>query len=132
MTDEHKEDQPQEEMLLEIEGIEEWMNQFVIDPFFDGNTDGIRLDLFETESSYIIEAIVTGYSKEDIIIKVVLDGIHIHLNHSGKETSRFVKLPFSLCKKRIHALFEHEILEITIYKNKKRKTKKRYRTIAIK
>jgi HSP20 family protein len=112
-----------DELLLEVDGVENWMTQFVIDPFFDGNTDGIRMDLFETESSYIIEAVVLGYCKEDMKIEVAKDGIHIRVNKKGKKTSRFVTLPLSLCKKRINASFENNILEITIQKQGKNKKK---------
>jgi HSP20 family molecular chaperone IbpA len=125
--DEEKKD----EKLLEIDGVEEWMTQFVIDPFLDGNTDGIKMDLFETESSYIIEAIVPGYKKDNLVIKVVKDGIHISLTKDSIETRRFVNLPFSLCERRITATLVHDILEIMIHKKKKRKMKMPYRSIKI-
>jgi HSP20 family protein len=120
-----------DELLLEIDGVEDWMTQFVIDPFFDGNADGIRMDLFETESSYIIEAVVLGYCKEDMKIEVAKDGIHILFNKNGKKANRFVTLPYALCKKRINASFENNILEIIIQKKGKRK-KKPFRFIKIK
>jgi HSP20 family protein len=124
-------EEKKEERLFDIDGVEDWMTQFVIDPFFDGNTDGIKMDLFETESSYIIEAIVPGYRKDDIVIKVVKDGIYVRLLKDENEIRRFVNLPFSLCERKITATLVHEILEIMIYKKKKRKTKKPYRKIKI-
>jgi HSP20 family molecular chaperone IbpA len=125
-------EEKKEEKLLELDGVEEWMTQFVIDPFFDGNTDGIKMDLFETESSYIIEAIVPGYKRDDVIIEVVTDGIHIRLTRESIETRRFINLPFSLCKRRITATHVHDILEIVIHKKQKRNTMKPYRKINIK
>lgn len=127
MDEEKKEDK-----LLDVDGIEEWMTQFVIDPFLDGNADGIRMELFETDSSYIIEAIVPGFHKHEIMIKVVKDGIHIYFVKKGTETRRFVNLPLSLCKKRITASLEHNILEIMIHKNKKRISTSMSRHIKIK
>lgn len=117
------------EMLSEIDGLEEWMNQFVIDPFFDGNIDGFRMDLFETESSYIIEAMIPKFNREDLKIQVKKDGIHLYLYKKGKEYHRFIELPFSLCKKLITATFKHHVLEIKI--NKKGKRRKTVRTIKI-
>jgi HSP20 family protein len=120
-----------DDLLLEIDGVEDWMTQFVIDPFLDGNNDGLRMDLFETESSYIIEAIVTNFEKEDISIKVVKDGLRLKLKKDKKVITRFISLPFSLCKRRIQASVNNEVLEIVIQKKGKRR-KKTIRTIKVK
>ncbi|KAA0547812.1 hypothetical protein FZW96_08680 [Bacillus sp. BGMRC 2118] len=109
-----------EEKLLDVDGIEDWMTQFIIDPFHDGNADGIRMELFETDSAFIIEVIVPGYHRHDIVIKVVQDGIHMSFLNGNTEIRRFVNLPFSLCNKRITASIEHNILEIMIHKKKNR------------
>ncbi|WP_456275376.1 Hsp20 family protein [Bacillus sp. AK128] len=119
-----------DELLLEVDGVEEWMAQFVIDPFSDGNNDGIRMDLFETESTYIIEAIIKEFNKEEISLRVVKDGLHLILKKNSKKISRFVTLPFSLCKRKIQASLNNECLEITIQKKGKRR-KKPLRTIKI-
>jgi HSP20 family protein len=118
-------------LLFDVDGVEDWMGQFFIDPFSDGNSDGIRMDLFETESSYIIEAIVSDFKKEDIKIKVVKEGLHIKLKNRSKSASRFIILPFSLCKKKIQASINNDCLEISIQKKGKRR-KKPFRTIKIK
>ncbi|WP_246939589.1 Hsp20/alpha crystallin family protein [Bacillus pinisoli] len=123
-------DETKDDILLEVDGVEEWMAQFVMDPFFDGNIDGFRMDLFETDSSYIIEAIVPQYSKDNITIKVVKGGLHVIFKKLNKNTTRFITLPFSLCRKKIQATINHDRLEICIPKKGKRK-RKPYRTIKI-
>lgn len=120
-----------EDLLLEIDGVEDWMAQFVIDPFLDGNKDGLRMDLFETESSYIIEAIVTNFERDDINLKVVKDGLRLKLKKDKDVITRFISLPYSLCKRRIKASVNNEVLEIIILKKGKRR-KKAFRTIKVK
>ncbi len=105
--------------FLDVDEIDDWINQFVIDPYFDQNIDGIRMDLFETESSYIIEVFFPGFNEKEIAINVVSSGIKVSLNQKGKKTEKFIKLPFSNFEKRVSVTLEHFVLEININKNKK-------------
>lgn len=108
-------EEKKDDFLLEIEGLEEWMEQFIMDPFYD--VDGIRFDLFETELTYIVEATLPGYKKEDIGIEVEKNGLHFKFKKQNDIfLTRFVSLPVSLCKKIIHASFNGNILELTIQK----------------
>ncbi|MFD1735938.1 Hsp20/alpha crystallin family protein [Bacillus salitolerans] len=109
-------DEKNEGYSLDLEGIEDWMKQFITDPFFDGSEDGIRLDLFETEHSYIVEATTPGYKKEDLLIEVEKNGLRIQCRNKKINTSRFVTLPVTICRKIIKATYSKDILEITIQK----------------
>ncbi|WP_159439911.1 Hsp20/alpha crystallin family protein [Bacillus sinesaloumensis] len=110
-------------------GLEDWMKQFLDDPYLLDDYQ-FRIDLFETQNEYIIEAELSGYQPEQIQLNVENDTFRIKLTDCVKPpndtvlTERVVTLPFELEKKKIEALFRNEILEIYIKKNGKRKKKK--------
>ncbi|RFB18959.1 Hsp20/alpha crystallin family protein [Bacillus sp. HNG] len=114
---------------LSINGLEDWMKQFLEDPYLLDDYQ-FRIDLFETQNEYIIEAELSGYQPEQIQLHVKNDSILIKVTDCEKPpndtllTERIVTLPFELEKKKIEALFRNEILEIYIKKNSKRKKKK--------
>lgn len=114
---------------LSLNGVEDWMKQFLEDPYLLDDYQ-FRIDLFETQNEYIIEAELSGYQPEQIQLNVKNDNFHIKLTDREKPTidtiltERVVTLPFELEKRRIEALFQNEILEIYIKKNSKRKKNK--------
>jgi HSP20 family molecular chaperone IbpA len=114
---------------LSLNGLEDWMKQFLEDPYLLDDYQ-FRIDLFETQNEYIIEAELSGYQPDQIQLNVQNDAFYIKLTDSEKPpndtvlTERVVTLPFELEKKKIEALFRNEILEIHIKKNEKRKKKK--------
>ncbi|MFS0823503.1 Hsp20/alpha crystallin family protein [Bacillus sp. 1P02SD] len=114
---------------LSIHGLEDWMKQFLEDPYLLDDYQ-FRIDLFETQNEYIIEAELSGYTPEQIQLNVKDDSILIKVADCEKPpndtilTERIVTLPFELENKKIEALFRNEILEIYIKKNSKRKKKK--------
>lgn len=114
---------------LSLNGLEDWMRQFLDDPYLLDDYQ-FRIDLFETQNEYIIEAELFGYQPEQIQLNVKNDTFHIKLTdceippNDKILTERIVTLPFELEKKIIEALFRNEILEIYIKKNGKRKKKK--------
>ncbi|MEH7383603.1 Hsp20 family protein [Bacillus sp. JJ1533] len=114
---------------LSLNGMEDWMKQFLEDPYLLDDYQ-FRIDLFETQNEYIIEAELSGYLPEQIRLNVNHDTFHIQLTNCENPpndtilTERMVTLPFELEKKKIEALFRNDILEIHIKKNSKRKKKK--------
>lgn len=114
---------------LSLNGLEDWMKQFLEDPYLLDDYQ-FRVDLFETQNEYIIEAELSGYRPEQIQLNVKNDTFHIKLTDCEKSsidtilTERIVTLPFELEKKKIEAQFRNEILEIYIKKNSKRKKRK--------
>ena len=114
---------------LSLNGLEDWMKQFLEDPYLLDDYQ-FRIDLFETQNEYIIEAELSGYQPDQIQLNVQDDAFHIKLTDCENPpndkvlTERVVTLPFELETKKIEALFRNEILEIYIKKNEKRKKKK--------
>ncbi|WP_273127303.1 Hsp20/alpha crystallin family protein [Bacillus weihaiensis] len=104
---------------LNIKGIEEWMSQFFTDPFtslLDEET--FRIDLFETNEEYIIEAQVG----EDVCIEHVMvytnqERVIINLSLEESESKiREIRLPICIHNKKITANLTNGILEVIISK----------------
>lgn len=114
---------------LNINGIEEWMTQFFTDPFtnlLDEQT--FRVDLFETNENYIIEAeLGKTIEKEDIQVCTSIETVKISVQQKrvehqkkGKQSdeiiTRTVILPYKIEDKVIIASFINGILEVKISK----------------
>lgn len=114
---------------LNINGIEEWMTQFFTDPFtnlLDEQT--FRVDLFETNENYIIEAeLGKTIEKEDIqvctsieTVKISVQQKRVEHQNKGKQRdeiiTRTVILPYKIEDKVIIASFINGILEVKISK----------------
>ncbi|KKI91901.1 hypothetical protein WQ54_12280 [Bacillus sp. SA1-12] len=112
---------------MNINGIEEWMTQFFIDPFtslLDEHT--FRVDLFETNEEFIIEAEIGEKQKEDISITAEKEIITITVRsesdpnqneQTSEDLTRNITFPIMIEEKDIHAIFNNGILEIKIAKN---------------
>ncbi|WP_226665394.1 Hsp20/alpha crystallin family protein [Metabacillus litoralis] len=107
---------------MNINGIEEWMTQFFIDPFtnlLDEHT--FRIDLFETSEDFIIEAeLGVEIKKDTIAVTVNKEEITISIPAPQQEddkVTRKIILPITIEDKKIVATFINGILEINISKS---------------
>ncbi len=117
---EHKKDDMSE--------VEKWMEQFFLDPltsYMDQLT--FRIDLYETHTHIIVEALLPDAEREDIDIVLEDHNITIAAKKKNKDScSRTIELPFRVADKRVHAQFANGILEVWIDKNLSGNGKKRY------
>ncbi|MDQ0229924.1 Hsp20/alpha crystallin family protein [Metabacillus malikii] len=112
---------------LSINGIEEWMEQFFIDPFttlLDEQT--FRIDLFETNDEYIIEAEVGDIPKEDIQIETKAEKVTIYIEQNSTDNDkqletgnckRTIILPYQIDNNKINATLSNGLLEVRISKH---------------
>jgi spore coat protein M/HSP20 family protein len=102
--------------------IEEWLKDFFLDPLttYLDETE-FRMDVFETENDFIVEALLPNYIKKNIVVTVNNDYLSIlassHLNSETTEKKRTIYFPFSIDTKEITAFFHHDILEIFVSKH---------------
>ncbi|WP_445487197.1 Hsp20/alpha crystallin family protein [Niallia sp. 03133] len=114
--------------------IEEWLKDFFLDPLttYLDETE-FRMDVFETENDYIVEALLPHYTKNNIAVTVNNDFLTIlatsSLNSEVVEKKRTIYFPFSINKKEITAVFHHDILEIFVSKNSQCENTGKYITI---
>jgi HSP20 family molecular chaperone IbpA len=113
-----KDDKP-----LDMSVVEEWLENFFLDPLTSYQDETIfRIDLFETAEEYIVEAMLPKTKKSNITVKLENENIIIDVtsDHHNKEIvkQRKISFPFSIIHYDVNAIFESEILEIIINKEK--------------
>lgn len=102
---------------------DEWLKKFFLDPLTTLLDDiEFRIDLFETEDHYIVEALLPNTLIKDIQLHTQDTSliIKVHSTDSSIEIDkeRTICFPFIISNKRIHALFSNNILEVFINKKK--------------
>jgi HSP20 family molecular chaperone IbpA len=104
---------------IEFEGLEDWMEQFFSDPLSSYlDEQHFRIDVFETQNEYIIEADLPNFAEKQIIIEMNKDMVKINVQKSKEVLlERTVWMPFNLLEKEAFALFEKGILEVHIMKD---------------
>ncbi len=134
--------------LFQDPAIQNWMNTF--DDFFKEPfanllpAQSFRVDLYETEDAFIVEAELPGITKEQIKVEPLGDGLRIsieskefHESRNDKQkyykqersyssTSRTIKLPFHFSMKNVKGKYENGVLEIKIPKSDRIRTDSNY------
>ncbi|QPA32181.1 alpha-crystallin domain-containing protein [Thermaerobacillus caldiproteolyticus] len=98
--------------------LEQWLEALCSDPFSSILDETVfRVDVFETETEYIVESELINCTKEQIFVTCENDAliIQVHENENINK-QRVVHLPFPLLNKNIRAYFTSPILEIHISK----------------
>ncbi|MBA2870988.1 HSP20 family molecular chaperone IbpA [Anoxybacillus calidus] len=113
--------------------FEKWLEILLADPFTDYLDETIfRVDVFETEEHYIIEANLPLCTVNQIKVKCHNNTAIIQAyeqNNDYKERS--VQLPFTLTDRDVRAYFENDILEVRISKDTIDKCKENVRNIRV-
>ncbi|GLB60801.1 Hsp20/alpha crystallin family protein [Cytobacillus sp. NCCP-133] len=130
-------DKKEDKHPFNLSEMEEWMEKFFLDPhtsYMDQFT--FRIDLFETETEIIVEALLIGCVPKDVTVslkdnKVIIKAQKKELptENSGQPCIRKVELPFPVIDKKVGAAFSNGILEIFIAKNEAGPGCNRYITI---
>jgi spore coat protein M len=106
---------------FEFEGLENWMEQFFSDPLSSYlDEQHFRIDVFETQNEYIVEAYLPSFTEKQITIEFNQDIVKINVQKSKEEIlERTVWMPFNVLEKEAYAIFEKGILEVHIMKEGK-------------
>jgi spore coat protein M len=102
----------------ELVELQRWLEALYSDPFTSYWDETVfRVDVFETETHYIVEAELMNCTSEQISVACENDALTIQVNQNENvDKQRVVHLPFSLLNKDIRAYFTPPILEIHISK----------------
>lgn len=99
--------------------IEKWLETYFLDPltsYLDQHT--FRIDIYETEEDYILEALLSEFTISSITVFLNGCQISISVDHEGKNTSRSVVFPNKVTGQSVSATFSNGILEVFIPKYK--------------
>jgi HSP20 family molecular chaperone IbpA len=109
---------------IDYNSMEKWLEIFFLDPLtsYLDHTQ-FRVDLFETETDLIVEAMLTNYDSSDITVYLQGNELKIKAEMPAASSDsnnlpkiRTVSFPFQVTDKKVMALFHKGILEIYISK----------------
>lgn len=126
-----------DDLSFNVEKMDKWLENYFLDPlttFYDQTH--FRIDLYETDKSWIVEAQLSDYSSSEITVyvedmKLRISGIRNTLSPKiDKQTrTRTIEFPFMVNTQKIAASFQNGILEVTISKSDKEFGKNRFITL---
>ncbi len=124
--------------ILQDPNLQNWLNTF--DDFFKDPFSNLlpqqafRVDLYETNTAFIVEAELPGISKDQIKVEPLGDGLRISIEsdrfqeerndkqkyykqeRAYSSTSRIIKLPYTFSMENMKGKYKNGILEIKIPK----------------
>lgn len=104
--------------------IEKWFDAFFLDPLTSYLDETVfRIDLYDSESAFIIEALLPQTLKENI--DIIADGQDLIIKvkdfsnndpHKSQVKIRTITFPMSISNLKMDVSYENHILEIKLYK----------------
>ncbi|WML39838.1 Hsp20/alpha crystallin family protein [Neobacillus sp. OS1-2] len=129
-----KKRQPQHQ-TLNFDLVEKWLENFFLDPltsYFDQTQ--FQIDLYETETEWIVEAILSEYEASEIKVfiegkKLMISALRYPPSTEHQKKIRIIDFPFSVTTQEVSAAFSNGILEIFISKTEIGSGKNRFITL---
>ncbi|EIJ81298.1 hypothetical protein PB1_00085 [Bacillus methanolicus PB1] len=105
----------------DLEAMEKWLENFFLDPLTSYlDQTAFRVDIFETETEIIVEALLPGYEPSHLSVYVEDNSLTISANNQPANIDRTrirkMEFPCSIINKHIHAVFQNGILEVFLSK----------------
>lgn len=106
--------------------MDEWFKNHFLDPLTSVlDETEFRIDVYETEKEYIVEALLPNCRAGDIDISVeknlLIINVILQAPISREEKRRTIDFPIPITQNPIHAVYTNQILEIFIKKEKQQK-----------
>lgn len=108
--------------------MDEWLKNHFLDPLTSVlDETEFRIDVYETDKEFIVEALLANCQKSSIYLAVNKNVLTIkamiHDSNLFEEKQRSIEFPVSIDQNPIHAVFANEILEIFIQKEQQQNKK---------
>lgn len=126
-----------EDLSFDLQLMEKWLENYFLDPLTSYlDQTQFRIDLYETDKSWIIEALLNDYEPSEITVfaeeeKLIIKAIKPTLLSEKTASARIrtICLPFPIIDRKITAGFRTGILEVIISKTEKGLGKNRFITL---
>jgi HSP20 family molecular chaperone IbpA len=126
-----------EDQSFDNDAIEKWLETYFLDPltsYYDQTQ--FRIDLYETDREWIVEALLPEFMSSDITVYVEDKKLFITVKKNAfsvdqvqKKRKRSIEFPFQVNCHKIMATFHNGILEVFISKLDKEYKKNRFITL---
>lgn len=120
----------------DLNTMEQWLENYFLDPltsYFDQTQ--FRIDLYETDRDWIIEALLSEFNCSEITVCVednrltISGNTNISSDRNVNARTRSIEFPYQISQQKITAFFQNGILEVLISKEEKDMKKKRFITL---
>jgi spore coat protein M/HSP20 family protein len=112
--------------------MEKWLNNYFLDPLTSYlDQTQFRIDLYETNKEWIVEAILSEYDASEITVLIEKEKLTITamIPKPSQKRIRVIEFPFQVISQKVTATFMEGILEIFISKTDGEVANNRYITL---
>lgn len=117
---------------FQADELEKWLESFFLDPFTSYlDQTQFRIDLYETNTELIIEALLVNYKSSEVTVH--LNGSNVLIKACSSKVppkERTITFPFIIISQKVTASYSNDILEIIISKVHQDQHKNRYITLS--
>jgi HSP20 family molecular chaperone IbpA len=120
---------------IDFDLVEKWLENYCLDPLTtQDDLTQFRIDLYETDQEWIVEALLNEYNSSEIKVFVEENKLIITADKSSTPTSqqkrvRTIQFPFQVINQKVTANYINGILEVLISKSEKGLGKNCYITL---
>ncbi|WP_251550644.1 Hsp20/alpha crystallin family protein [Neobacillus muris] len=127
----------QPNLSVDAEQMEQFLKNYFLDPLTSlADQQQFRIDIYETEENWIVEAFMDELLSSEITVKIADTQLiinaqkHTYTNPSSfPQRSRTIDFPFPIINHCVTAAFQNGVLEIFISKTEAGQGKNRYITL---
>jgi HSP20 family molecular chaperone IbpA len=120
---------------IDFDLVEKWLENYCLDPLTSqDDLTQFRIDLYETDQEWIVEALLTEYSSSEIKVfiedsKLVITAVKSSTPSNQQKRVRTIQFPFQVINQKVTANYINGILEVLISKSDKGLGKNCYITL---
>ena len=120
---------------IDFDLVEKWLENYCLDPLTtQDDLTQFRIDLYETDQEWIVEALLNEYNSSEI--KVFIEDMKLIITADKSSTPskqqkrvRTIQFPFQVINQKVTANYINGILEVLISKSEKGLGKNCYITL---
>jgi HSP20 family molecular chaperone IbpA len=120
---------------IDFDLVEKWLENYCLDPLTSqDDLTQFRIDLYETDQEWIVEALLNEYNSSEIKVfiednKLVITAVKSSTPSNEQKKVRTIQFPFQVINQKVMAHYINGILEVLISKSEKGLGKNCYITL---
>ncbi len=120
---------------IDFDLVEKWLENYCLDPLTtQDDVTQFRIDLYETDKEWIVEALLNEYNSSEIKVfiedkKLVITADKSSTPSNQQKRVRTIQFPFQVINQKVSANYINGILEVLISKTEKGLGKNCYITL---
>ena len=120
---------------IDFDLVEKWLENYCLDPLTtQDDLTQFRIDLYETDQEWIVEALLNEYTSSEIKVfiedkKLVITADKSSTPSNQQKRIRTIQFPFQVINQKVTANYINGILEVLISKSEKGLGKNCYITL---